>query len=77
MTEKPTRSLQAYLGHKNIQHTVKYTELAPTRFKVGAIDRLARCQCEGHRAARPYVYRTATNVGVSSADGSIVFGSGG
>jgi site-specific recombinase XerD len=28
-----TRSLQAYLGHKNIQHTVKYTELAPARFK--------------------------------------------
>jgi site-specific recombinase XerD len=28
-----TRSLQAYLGHKNIQHTVRYTELAPTRFK--------------------------------------------
>jgi type 1 fimbriae regulatory protein FimB/type 1 fimbriae regulatory protein FimE len=28
-----TRSLQAYLGHRNIQHTVKYTELAPTRFK--------------------------------------------
>jgi len=26
-------SLQAYLGHKNIQHTVRYTELAPTRFK--------------------------------------------
>src|SRR5215831_3352704 len=25
-----TRSLQAYLGHKNIQHTVRYTELAPT-----------------------------------------------
>jgi hypothetical protein len=23
----------AYLGHKNIQHTVRYTELAPTRFK--------------------------------------------
>jgi type 1 fimbriae regulatory protein FimB/type 1 fimbriae regulatory protein FimE len=22
-----------YLGHKNIQHTVRYTELAPTRFK--------------------------------------------
>jgi type 1 fimbriae regulatory protein FimB/type 1 fimbriae regulatory protein FimE len=30
---KDTRSLQAYLGHKNIQHTVRYTELAPTRFK--------------------------------------------
>jgi type 1 fimbriae regulatory protein FimB/type 1 fimbriae regulatory protein FimE len=28
-----TRSLQAYLGHKNIQHTVRYTELAPARFK--------------------------------------------
>ena len=28
-----TRSLQAYLGHRNIQHTVQYTELAPTRFK--------------------------------------------
>jgi integrase len=30
---KDTRSLQAYLGHKNIQHTVRYTELAPNRFK--------------------------------------------
>jgi len=28
-----TRSLQAYLGHKNIQHTVRYTELSPARFK--------------------------------------------
>jgi site-specific recombinase XerD len=28
-----TRSLQAYLGHKNIQHTVRYTDMAPTRFK--------------------------------------------
>jgi type 1 fimbriae regulatory protein FimB/type 1 fimbriae regulatory protein FimE len=28
-----TRALQAYLGHKNIQHTVRYTELAPARFK--------------------------------------------
>jgi type 1 fimbriae regulatory protein FimB/type 1 fimbriae regulatory protein FimE len=28
-----TRALQAYLGHKNIQHTVRYTELAPNRFK--------------------------------------------
>jgi integrase len=30
---RDTRSLQAYLGHKNIQHTVRYSELAPTRFK--------------------------------------------
>jgi type 1 fimbriae regulatory protein FimB/type 1 fimbriae regulatory protein FimE len=28
-----TRALQAYLGHRNIQHTVRYTELCPTRFK--------------------------------------------
>lgn len=28
-----TRSLQHYLGHKNITHTVRYTEMSPTRFK--------------------------------------------
>jgi type 1 fimbriae regulatory protein FimB/type 1 fimbriae regulatory protein FimE len=28
-----TRSLQHYLGHKSIQHTVRYTELAADRFK--------------------------------------------
>jgi len=28
-----TRALQAWLGHKNIQHTVRYTELAPDRFR--------------------------------------------
>jgi type 1 fimbriae regulatory protein FimE len=28
-----TRTLQHYLGHKNIQHTVRYTEMAPDRFK--------------------------------------------
>ena len=28
-----TRALQAYLGHRNIQNTVRYTELAPARFK--------------------------------------------
>jgi site-specific recombinase XerD len=28
-----TRTLQAYLGHRNIQHTVRYTELSPTRLK--------------------------------------------
>jgi integrase len=28
-----TRTIQAYLGHKSIQHTVRHTELAPTRFK--------------------------------------------
>jgi integrase len=28
-----TRSLQHYLGHKNIQHTVRYSELSPERFR--------------------------------------------
>ena len=28
-----TRALQDRLGHRSIQHTVRYTELSPTRFK--------------------------------------------
>jgi type 1 fimbriae regulatory protein FimE len=28
-----TRAIQQYLGHRNIQHTVRYTELSPERFK--------------------------------------------
>ena len=28
-----TRTLQAYLGHRSITNTVRYTELAPTRFR--------------------------------------------
>jgi integrase len=28
-----TRTLQSYLGHRNISNTVRYTELAPGRFK--------------------------------------------
>jgi type 1 fimbriae regulatory protein FimE len=28
-----TRAIQLYRGHKNIQHTVRYTELAVGRFK--------------------------------------------
>jgi len=28
----PTRTIQAYLGHKSIQHTVRYTELSPKAF---------------------------------------------
>jgi integrase len=28
-----TRAIQDWLGHRSIQHTVRYTELAPTRFK--------------------------------------------
>lgn len=32
------RAIQAYLGRKNIQHTVHYTELAPGRFKDSWMD---------------------------------------
>ena len=28
-----TRALQSYLGHKNFQHMVRYTELSPMRFR--------------------------------------------
>ena len=28
-----TRAIQSYLGHANITHTVRYTELGPNRFK--------------------------------------------
>ena len=49
-----TRALQAYLGHRNIQHTVRYTELSPTRFKtfwrVGGTTRFGpRCISGGCR----------------------------
>ena len=28
-----TRTIQAYLGHRNIMHTVRYSQLAPDRFR--------------------------------------------
>jgi len=30
---RDTRAIQLYLGHKNIQNMVRYTELASSRFK--------------------------------------------
>ena len=30
---RDTRAIQHYLGHRNIQHTTRYTQLAPDRFK--------------------------------------------
>ena len=44
-----TRALQAWLGHKNIQHTVRYTELSPHRFKD-----FWRCS-SGFRAIDPWL----------------------
>jgi site-specific recombinase XerD len=36
-----TRSLQHYLGHENIMHTVQYTEMASDRFSFGKTKRAA------------------------------------
>ena len=47
-----TRSLQAYLGHRNIQHAVRYTELSPTRFKHFWHDRSVPQRPEARIAAR-------------------------
>ena len=30
---RDTRAIQHYLGHRNITHTVRYTELSPDRFR--------------------------------------------
>jgi site-specific recombinase XerD len=30
---RDTRSIQSYMGHKNIQNTTRYTALAPNRFR--------------------------------------------
>jgi hypothetical protein len=51
-----TRALQAWLGHKNIQHTVRYTELAPDRFRdfsfafccLFSSSTRRRCHCSWH-----------------------------
>jgi hypothetical protein len=40
-----TRSLQSYLGHKNVQHTVRYSELFAERFRDFWKDRERSCQC--------------------------------
>ena len=47
-----TRTLQAWLGHQNIQHTVRYTELAPNRFKdFWRRERLVENACDPVRAS--------------------------
>ncbi len=47
-----TRAIQQYLGHKNIQHTVRYTELASTRFKVAgsSVADVPSCSISSHTA---------------------------
>ena len=33
-----TRAIQSYFGHRNIQHTVRYTELSSKRFQDFRLD---------------------------------------
>ena len=47
-----TRALQAYLGHKNIQHTVRYTELSPDTLQ-GLLERLAQTTAIARCLSRP------------------------
>jgi hypothetical protein len=44
------RALQAWLGHKNIQHTVRYIELAPDRFKTSGANRAEEAEVKKSRA---------------------------
>jgi type 1 fimbriae regulatory protein FimB/type 1 fimbriae regulatory protein FimE len=45
-----TRALQAHLGHRNIQHTVRYTELCRTASRTsGANEHLASSQRSRHQ----------------------------
>jgi len=45
-------ALQAYLGHCNIQHTVRYTELSPARFKNFRLNSLMRMSEEAGKFER-------------------------
>jgi type 1 fimbriae regulatory protein FimB/type 1 fimbriae regulatory protein FimE len=65
-----TRALQAYLGHRNIQHTVRYTELSPDRFKDfwrQAVISLEKCEaylneCQALGAEGKLTLRRATAI---------------
>ena len=47
------RALQAYLGHRNIQHTVRYTELSPVGSRTSSDDTSARQSRPLRQAPRP------------------------
>jgi hypothetical protein len=54
-----TKALQAYLGHRNIQHIVRYAELSPTRFNHTRAFSGAECRIEKkclvkNQSALPY-----------------------
>ena len=43
--DNDTRSIQQYLGHRNIRHTTRYTELSPSKFNKFWSDYLAILIC--------------------------------
>jgi integrase len=49
-----TRAIQRYLGHRNIQHTVRYTELAADRFKRFWSDQRPTIDVPGRRESEPH-----------------------
>jgi hypothetical protein len=61
-----TRALQAYLGHRNIQHTVRYTELAPTRTK-DFCDRPTDCWSNPVTRWHPIVPLKEIDIGIGFA----------
>ena len=73
-----TRALQAYLGHRNIQNTTRYTALAPGRFNgmfvmpAGVISH----HCHGRAVgARPTTFRVlAARIVVVSKDDKVSTG---
>ena len=66
-----TRAIQHYLGHRNIVHTVRYTELAADRFRgSGATKRQARKECTTTRL----VIQLVKNYHVSARFGAIPLG---
>ena len=56
-----TRAIQHYLGHKSINSTVRYTALAPDRFKLEglAFSRNDRLGCHSHLRSRCPLYPKA------------------
>jgi Phage integrase family len=61
-----TRAWQAWLGHLNIQHTVRYTELAPDRFRISGGNEIAEA-LGIDRASMCRVLELANMLGVTAA----------
>ncbi len=57
-----TRSLQAYLGHVSITHTVRYTEMSPTRFTRGS-----GIRCSRSPTMRLFLYSVSSKADIEKA----------